>query len=107
MPAGKSHTAYLYVQTESFAPVGRNTIYIFLESEGQVEEARLSLRMIKSVGADLNKVLMSALQLALVLIVLGLIIGAGIIAYKKLNEDREPRKPRAAERVDDDHENYY
>ncbi len=101
IPAGRDHTVYLYVDSENFAPVGRNELHLFLESEGNVHESVLGLRVIKSVRAPLATVLTSAIQLALIIIVLGLIVGAGIVAYKKLNEDEKPKEP------EDDYESYY
>lgn len=116
IPAGKSHTAYLYLQTESFAPIGRNTITIYLESEGKEDSVDVGLRVIKSESAPLKKVLGTIIQLALILIVLALIIGAGIVAYKKVNEDhdepapptrRETRAPMKEDLDDEDFESYY
>lgn len=122
VPAGKSHTAYLYIETERFAPAGRNTLRLNLESEGETEQTTLTLRIIKSSSAPLAKIIGTAVNIALVLIVLALIIGAGVVAYKKLNGDddeseQEPRRKRrktenpekGVERVeeDEDFESYY
>lgn len=114
VPAGKRQTLYLYVETEEFAPVGRNTIHFSIESEGRQEENTLGLRVIKPVGVSLTQVLVSSLQIGLIIIVLALIIGAGFVAYKKLNADEEPPrreapKQRPAEPADNDEEfeSYY
>lgn len=115
VPSGGSHTVYLYVQTENFAPVGRNTIRFHLESEGVIDTNSLGLRLIKSAGTDLGTVLFSALQIGLILIVLALIIGAGIVAYRKLNADddeptqtaRSTKKGIETVEEEDDFESYY
>ncbi len=118
VPAGKSQAVYLYVQTESFAPVGRNTLDLALGSGDETQTVTLGLRIIKSVGASMAQVLMSVLQIALVIVVLGLIVGAGIVAYKKIDEEHDegerrppkpPKKKPAVEDVKDDDEfqSYY
>ena len=38
VPAGGSETVFLYIDTAHFAPVGRNEIQLFLESEGKIEQ---------------------------------------------------------------------
>jgi hypothetical protein len=120
--SGKTHTVYLYVQTENFAPIGRNAIRFHLESEGVMDTNTVSLRLIKSTGTDVSTVIVSAIQIGLILIVLALIIGAGIVAYQKLNADDEhhdeqtpnertenKRTKKSIEPVeeDDDFESYY
>jgi len=122
VPAGKSYTFFLSLETESFAPIGRNTLHLTLESDGVVEQTGIGLRIIKSASPPLKRILASALQLALVIIVLALIIGAGIVAYKKVNEDHddgshddykgknESRKDdgqKDSVEADDDFESYY
>ncbi len=115
IPAGKRHTLYLAVETEQFAQPGRHTLTLNVESEGVQTSTTMVLRIIKSARAPIAKVITSAVQLALVLLVLALIIGAGIIAYKKLNEeydeqrhDGKRKRSEAVETVDDeDFESYY
>lgn len=111
IPAGGKKTVYLTISTERFAPVGRNEIQLFLETEGKEEKTTLHLRLIKPAGGSLKQALTTALQLGLILIVIGLIIAAGIIAYKKLNEDeeREGEGEKGVEQVaeDEEFESYY
>jgi len=122
VPAGKAATVYLYVQTESFAPLGRNTIDLVVESDGQQETTSLGLRIIKAVGAPLAQVIQTAVQIALILIVLALIVAAGIVAYKKINEEpgespeekkRPPKRSKKAEQAvedvpdEDEFQSYY
>ncbi len=89
LDTGKSQTVYLTVQTETFAPLGRNALHLYLESEDAEDETVLTLRIVKPVGASLKNLLATGLQLAFVLIALALVIGAAIIAYKKVNADHE------------------
>ena len=93
MPAGKDETVYLHVDTEQFAPLGRNTLSLSLTADGDVQQTPLTLRVIKPVGTSLNQILLTALQLGLIIIVLALIIGAGIIAYRKMDGEEAQAKP--------------
>ncbi|MBR9693007.1 hypothetical protein GOV07_03710 [Candidatus Woesearchaeota archaeon] len=108
--AGRSATLFLYIDTEYFAPVGRNELQLFLETEGKIEQTTVNLRLIKGVGASFEQVLTSALQLALIIIVLGLIIAGGIVAYRKVHDDepeQHERPPRTESVDDDDFQSYY
>ncbi len=93
VPAGKTQSLYLYVQTEQFAPLGRNTLHLTVESDGDVQSTDIGLRVIEPVGASLQKILTTVFQLALIIIVLGLIVAAAVVAYKKLNHDEHDDKP--------------
>lgn len=120
IPAGKRASLSLFIQTESFAPVGRKRINITVKNEGQVGSAETLLRVIKPAGVSTKQILITVAQLTLILLVLALIIGAGFIAYKKINDDHDdtqedegkvsrPRPPKGepAEEIDDDFESYY
>jgi len=107
--AGKSETVYLYVQTEQFAPIGRNTLTLTIESDGNLQTATTELRVVKSVGVGFDKILATALQLALILIIAAIIIAAAIVAYKKVSDDEPKNKepPRTDSVDEDDFQSYY
>jgi len=96
--AGKQQGLYLYVETEKFAPLGRNALNLILEADGASQQTTLTLRVIKPVGAPLQQVLATALQLGLIVIVLGLVLAAGIIAYKRINGGEEPKQKKEGKR---------
>ncbi len=119
--AGRSATLFLFLQTERFAPPGRNQIQLVIETGNERETTTLNLRVVNGRGVPLARILFTALQVALILLVLALIIGAGIVAYRKLNAEYEgatgekPRrsrgekhgKPAVEDVADDEFQSYY
>lgn len=91
VPAGSAETVYLYVETSDDVPVGRNALVLEVESEGETQQVTVGLRVVQGVGSSFERVLAAALQLALILIVLAIIVGAAVVAYKKINEE-PPKK---------------
>jgi hypothetical protein len=111
--AGKQQSLYLYVETEKFAPLGRNDLNLVLEADGASQQTTLTLRVIQPVGAPLQQILATALQLGLIVIVLGLIVAAGIIAYKRINGGEEPKQKKEEKKgveetkEDEEFQSYY
>lgn len=119
VPAGKYQTVNLYISTEAFAPLGRNTLVLNLSSDGDSQTTPLMLHIIQPVGTSRGQILTTALQLGLIIIILALIIGAGIIAYRKMDGDEpkgkrprnggKPEEPKGVEDVKEEEEfqSYY
>jgi hypothetical protein len=103
VPAGKSQTVYLHLQTEGFAAAGRRTLTLQLESDSKTEETRVNLRILKTVGEQgTGRNLNNIFQWVLIGLILLLVIVAVFVAFRNLRRGpREPRRPEEPGKPED------
>lgn len=91
LPSGHDTTRYIAIETEEWEPLGENTIYLVVSTADEEESIPITLRVRQTVGRANIQKLRQAIEVTLILVLFVLLIVGLIIAYKKMNEDDEPK----------------